>query len=273
MPFQENKITISVLTWKSPETLSKTLDSLQPIMHFFSEHLVICQESDPDEIEISKHFCFTPICLNKNIGIQEGLAMAASAAHNETILILENDCNYIGGENNKETLLDCLLNFEKLNLDTFRLGEPEISSSYAKYWGASLPAKRTPLGYIRWRKANFRLADGATLQGFSKFHSQQFTKITEHLFYTTSQYVPWKNRSFITRKSFFLNTLLPFARSKHGNRLINGSSDLEYPINSPKNRDWWINSKFKVGFTTIGLFGHTRLDRPILDEKRTLGKR
>lgn len=48
--------TLSILTWKAPDTLRRTLESLEPIRDLFHECIVICQESDPREIDMATQY-------------------------------------------------------------------------------------------------------------------------------------------------------------------------------------------------------------------------
>jgi len=267
------QVTLSILTWKAPDTLVRTLQSLEPLHELFQERIVICQEGDQCEIDLAERYGYRPVAIPCNVGIQEGLALAVENAATELVLVLENDCNYIGGQSGKARLQTCLAMFEAHHMDVARLGElpPTPRKKYVKCWGRRLPPRRTLFGMLRWNEADSCKAEAISLAGFKSKDVPELEGVADHLFLTSSRHIGWKNRAFLVRKDFFLGQLLPFARSNPTSRLVNGLPDLEHAINSPKNRNWWRTSDFKIGITKPGLFSHKRYDRPDLDEKWSTG--
>lgn len=261
---------LSILTWKAPDTLGRTLQSLEPIQELFSERIVICQESDPREMDLATQYGYRPIAVPCNVGIQEGLALAVEKSTSELVLVLENDCNYIGGEPGKAQLQTCLSLFKEHHIDVVKLGELPAypRKKFMKYWGSKFPPRRTLLGVLRWNEANLYKGESLAYAEFKPDAVPEIERLAGQLFLTSSRYAVWTNRAFLVRKDFFLGRLLKFARSNPTSRLVNGLPDLEHAINSPKNRAWWRNANFRIGLVKPGLFGHKRYDRPALDEKR-----
>lgn len=261
---------LSVLTWKAPQTLGKTLESLEPLHELFSERIVICQESDPREMKLAARHGFHAVAVPHNVGIQEGLALAVEKAASDLVLVLENDCNYVGGEAGKVQLQTCLSLFKTHCFDVVKLGElPTIPrTKYMKYWGSQFPPKRTLLGMLRRNEANLYKAEVLAFAEFDPGAVPEIDRLADGLFVTSSKYAVWTNRAFLVSKAFFLGRLLQFARSNPTSRLVNGFPDLEHAINSPQNRNWWRKQNFRIGLVKPGLFGHLRYDRPVLDQKR-----
>src|SRR5512139_1147887 len=266
---------LSVLTWKSPDTLRRTLESLMPLAEVFCERIVICQENDPREVELARQYGYRPVTTPHNVGIQEGLALAVSEATSSVVLVLENDCNYVGGPAGLDTLRECLALFQDPRMCVVKLRElpARPRKHYMKYWGERFPPRRTLIGMLRRKEADSCKAEAIEFENFDPGEVAEIEKISDTVFLTTSQYVSWTNRAFLVSRPFFLGTLLPFARSHPTSRLVNGYPDLEYAVNSPSNRTWWRNSKFKVGLIKPGLFGHRRYDRPDTDEKWNTGEK
>lgn len=262
-------VTLSILTWKAPQTLQRTLASLAPVQDLFSHRLVVCQEGDPDEIGIAERYGFKPVPTERNVGIQEGLALTVESAPTDIVLAMENDCAYLGGAEGKASLAGVIDAFVREGLDVVKLGElpPEPRPRYTRYWGMTSPPRRTLLGMVRWKDANGCKAEALTLKDFDVRQVTELTKISDTLYATTSRYIGWTNRAFLVRKPFFLDTILPFARAHPGAKRVNGTPDLEYPLNCPANRGWWRGKDFQVGVTRPGFFGHQRVDRPKDDEK------
>jgi hypothetical protein len=264
-------ITLSILTWRAPVTLQRTLASLQGILPLFSERLVICQESDPAELACARQMGFKPIPIRENIGIQNGLKRAASEAQNDRVLVLENDAEYVGGEAGIRILHEAMEQMMTTSVDHIRLGRLDATPSkrYSNYWGTQSRPHRTVIGYLQWHLANTRKYEMLSLPDMNPDDiPREFTRVSDSFWQTTSKYVGWTNRSFLTQKSFFLDCLLPFAEAHPTSRLINGCPDLEHPINCLQNRHWWRSQNFSIGIVKPGLFGHVRHDRNPDDEKR-----
>lgn len=270
---QLQQASLSILTWKAPDTLRRTLQSLEPLRGLFSDRLVICQESDPREIDLATQYGYRAIAISNNVGIQEGLALAVEKSAGELVLVLENDCNYIGGESGNAQLEACLTRFRQHNFDVIKLGELPANprEKYMKYWDQTFPPKRTLLGMLRRREANACKAEVIAFPEFEPNAVPEIEKLDDHLFLTRSKHAVWTNRAILVSKDFFLGQLLPFARSNPTARRVNGLPDLEHAINSPKNRNWWRSADFRIGLVKPGLFGHKRYDRPALDEKWDTG--
>lgn len=231
---------------------------------------MICQESDSREIELAVRCGYRPIAIPHNTGIQEGLALAVEKSASELVLVLENDCSYVGGDAGIVHLETCLALFKTNRFDVIKLGElPTIPrEKYIKYWGSKFPPKRTLLGMVRRQEADLYKAEALAFAGFKTSALPEIEAVADHLFLTSSRYAVWTNRAVLVSKEFFLGKLLPFARSNPTSRLINGFPDLEHAINSPRNRGWWRSQNFRIGLVKPGLFGHLRYDRPLVDEKR-----
>ena len=252
-------------------TLQRTLASLQGILPLFSERLMICQESDPREMACARQMGFAPITTCENIGIQNGLKLAVSEAQNEWVLVLENDAEYMAGEDGLQILHEALSHMMTTSVDHIRLGRLDETPSkrYSMFWGTQSRPHRTVIGYLQWHLANIRKYEMLSLPDIDPNETpREFTKVSDSFWLTTSKYVSWTNRSFLTRKSFFLDRLLPFAEAHATSRLINGRPDLEHPINCRQNRYWWRSQNFSLGIVRPGLFGHVRHDRNPDDEKK-----
>lgn len=268
-------ITLAILTWKSPVTLKRTLDSLKPINNFFQERLVICQESDAEEIAIVESCGFTPIKLKNNVGIQKGLVECARHSRHESVLIMENDIPWIvDPERAQDFYNDCKLylasGLKMCRLDNFP--DPP-RKRYVRFWGAEFPVSRTFSGLVRWREAN---AIRAEIVGFKRFNHDSsmnsfMRKASDTFHITDSSAIYWNNHSILINKDFFLNTVIAYAESANPRRSFNEQPELESTLNCPRNRSWWRGKKFKIGISAPGYFGHVRYDRAENDEKSVAG--
>jgi hypothetical protein len=259
-------VALSVLTWKAPDTLARTLPSLAPIATLFSERIVVCQESDPREIGIAREHGFTPIMLRENVGIQRGLAKCVEAPASDIVLVLENDCPFLGSGNDTGRILDAisLVRGGKAHVVQMSLQEAP-RGRYTRYWRLTDPPRRNLRGLLLRSDADAVSSDAvfATPPAIPL----GVEAISPGLYLTSSAKRPWANRPFLTTKEFFLGELIAFAEANPTSRSVNGKPDLEHAISSRHNRWWWRERGFSVGFMHPGLFGHQREDRPSTDEK------
>ena len=265
------KISLAILTWKAPKTLQHTLQNLEPLLDLFNEKIVICQESDPDEIALAERYGFKPIALETNVGIQYGMKQAFESCSNEQVLFMENDLVLkVSREEAISTikaisnaLTDGSAEFAKL-----RYLPESTKKSFKRYWRCidGRPTRRF-MGYLRYRIANFMASDVLHLGVAPGLKTEYLTDVGNGLYATTSEFSKWENRAVLAKRSFFLDTLIPFAESHPTSRNVNGMPDLEHRINSRANRSWWQNAKFRHLIASPGLFGHRRLDRYAKDDK------
>lgn len=265
-------ISLSILTWKSPRTLEKTLRSLEPVKSRFDECLVVCQEGDPVEVALCEQYGFTPVCTAQNLGIQEGLAHAAEVARNDYVLVMENDCPFVNRPQALAALDESIAAIREGVAGYIKLGYQSFfpRKRFRQFWGDRFPPKPTWLAWVRPGEARACKAEAVYLEAYESSLLPEVTDYSPHLALTSSRHVCWTNRAFLVSKAFFLGVVIPFARAHPGRKRVNGLPDLEHPLNCPANRWWWRGSDFRVGLARPGAFGHERLDRPRDDEKKTL---
>jgi hypothetical protein len=260
-----------VLTWKAPLTLENTLKSLVPLLAEFDESLVICQESDPEEMYLALKYGFKPIGTKENIGIQNGLKKAVQSCAYNQILLLENDCELICCP--KEAAQAIRIVREQLALgkiDYAKVGSMPMlpRKRFRKYWRfENQTLRRRLFGWLRYTTADSVASEIVSLPLAKGYKSKALREICDGFYMTNSQFCPWSNRSLYLNKKFFLEYLIPFAEANPTSRTCNGMPELEHRINNIWKRGWWRSQHFKIGILKPGLFGHTRVDRTSSDSK------
>jgi glycosyltransferase involved in cell wall biosynthesis len=263
----QHPITLALLTWKSPLTLGRTLSSLAPIQDLFAERLVVCQEGDPEEIALCEKHGFIPITTPVNLGIQGGIEHAVRSASQSVVVFMENDCGYIGGDEGRLALEDAIHHFHSGKFDLIRLQARGLKK-FKRYWRLSDGVvRRSVYGYLRWQEANSCRAQELFVKNHVPSPSEVLKRVSDHLWVTDSKSISWVNRPFLVKRSWFLDVIIPFANSRSHSRAVNGLPDLEVPINSRSGRKWWRSKQFTIGLVKNDLFGHSRYDRPVDDEK------
>lgn len=265
------KISLVILTWKAPKTLQHTLQHLGPLLDLFDEKIIVCQESDPDEIGLAHECGFMPVALADNVGIQYGMKKAFESCRNEQVLFMENDLVLkVPREEAVRTLtaISAALAAGSAEFAKLRYIPESTKKSFKRYWRCreGRPVRRL-LGYLRFRAANFMASDVLHMGVAPGLATQYLTDVGNGLYATTSEFSKWENRAVLARRSFFLDVLIPFAEAHPTARNVNGMPDLEHRINSRGNRSWWQGSKFRHLIAYPGLFGHRRLDRYARDDK------
>ena len=267
------KITLSVLTWKSPETLRFCLESIKPIFDLFDERLIVCQEADACEIAIAEEFGFQIFAPEENLGIQGGMKMCFEKARNELVFFCENDLHlnlpidqasqifaYAARAMCEQQIRCTYLRYLPQSADRRVAG-------FDKYWRISDGRLlRRWQAFLRPKAARFALGKGSYFIHQSGIETEYFKRPNEHFLLTDSRCHPHENRALLSTRSHLVE-LIEFAEDHPTKRTINGSPDLEHPINCSQNRDWFIKREFPILIACPGVFGHRRYDRDPTDEK------
>ena len=266
---------LAILTWRAPVTLARTLNALAPITHLFSERLVVCQESDPEEIRLAEQAGYTAIGTVDNLGIQGGLKHAVESAKAKRVLLLENDCHFLGDAEGFERLLDRADQLMDTHPIRFVKMFPHTNQSVRRclrYWRLENGRlKRTLRGHLLRNEADWLLCRTIRVVPDEILEIHPIKPQGDRLFLTNSRYCPWSNRTNYLDRNFFLEELIPFAERNPAKRVFNEKQDLEHCINPSKRRGWWRKKRFPILDVHPDFFGHFRLDRPEDDEKNLRG--
>ncbi|MDP2056937.1 MAG: hypothetical protein Q8K35_04150 [Thiobacillus sp.] len=260
-----------MLTWKAPKTLQHALQNLEPILDFFDEKTIVCQESDPEEIALAQQYGFKAVALETNVGIQHGMKLAFESCSNELVLFLENDLVLKESRDRAKNILTAIGNAlaeGRAEFAKLRYLPESQKKTFRRYWRLSNGRpRRRMMGYLRYGAANSMAADPLHFDIAPGMSSGYLIDIGNGVYQTFSKYGKWENLAVFAKKSFSLNTLIPFSESHPTSRTVNGHPDLELRINSKKNKSGWRGNNFKLLIAKPGLFGHRRLDRWAGDDK------
>jgi len=262
---------LAMLTWRAPKTLAHTLERLNPILCLFKDRVIVCQESDPQEIAIAENHGFRVVALKANVGIQHGMQHAVEACNNDQVLFLENDVVLEESEATScwiLTRLNALLEAGEINFAKLRRLPLAPRDKVTQYWRVTdgRPARRL-YGTLRWNRANQIASELVCANLVPGFRSPYLTDHGNGLYLTDSKYCRWENLAVFMNRPFFLDRLIPFAIANPTSRGVNGQPDLEHRVNSASNRYWWAKQRFSAAIVKPGLFGHRRLDRLASDDK------
>ena len=238
---ESNKLNISVgiISWNSPETLTKTLTSYSErgFLDNVNDVCILFNEVSEEDVNVAELFGIPYLPYKENLGIGKGFLELTKQAKTDNVLILENDWQLI---EDLPTTLDRLQSGLALlnnGYDVIRYrhrtnpGYPHYSF---RFRGAELEY------YDDWHKIlSPHLIDSLHWLDPSKEFPDKIQKDGEY-FTTTSRYGNWTNNPCLYKKDFYLNTIEPFIDE------WNLEQNIAY---------WWPRQSFKIAHGE-GLFSH-----------------
>ena len=270
---QKLDMTLAVLTWRAPKTLEASLSSIEKLLPYFDELVLVCQESDPREIEIGEKYGFRIVALQENVGIQYGMAECFRNASNENVLFYENDLVLkVDLESALASLREAsnALNNKQVSFVKLRYlpdNARDKSALFDSYWKIhNNQLRRRLAALIRPKKSLSVVSKSLEYLSEKDITPIGFDRHNDNFLISTTSHNAWENRAVVTTKAFF-EKLIAFAESHPTMRSVNGKPDLEHPINCKKNRKWYQSLEVSLLIGVPGLFGHRRFDRAKEDEK------
>ncbi len=257
-------ITCCIMSWRSPKTLEATLQTYlhQNLFDYMDEVIVLFQEISDDDRALAEKYNLNYVSTQENIGIYAGMKLLGETAHNDHVLLLENDCVLIEPQAVVLVELDRALSMlMSREVDVYRLRHRwhpgEKFDTIKKF-------KKYHVGWASWVRSLFRPFKRRHLIGTAPYVFQEITNITYQKYVQRqilgdyiidSAVLPWTNQSVMCRRDFLLNRVLPYVEKNPSRRMLNGFQDVERALNCR----WWRRQNFKIGLG-LGLFSHERLD-------------
>lgn len=257
-------IGLSILSWRGAETLKPSLESYTKAGLFreFHESQIFLPDPDKLVLDVASDFDLNIKTSPQNLGIMENMVAAASLLSTDYILMLENDCPLI--ESIAEVRRQLYQSLQLLRRDTVvmsRLRSVRAPGQaftgldkYRRLYNGSLRS-----GLIRrFRPDNHRRLSGYALYDGPdaiRRHARHFELVGDDTYLVDASIMPWTNQSILINRKFFLNEIIPIARSVKTSRHANSLPNLEIELN--KSRSWHA-SEWKI-ICGPGLFTHERI--------------
>lgn len=232
-------MTIAILSWGSPLTLTQSLQSYADfgLDQLDDERIIYFQEISEQDIDIAHKFGYKWIGSIDNVGIAEGYRRLLEEATGEFFLFLENDWKLI--EDPAPQILEAQKYLHLHRVDLFRFRHrtnPGAPLWTRQFEGHEMEHPTHLLDSIHWTDpSNF----------WPIMLIDKFIPTINEWYFTTAQYANWTNNPHMAYTKFLRDNVAP--------RLGNG--DLERDIQS-----WWEQQEFTV-VQGNGLFTHDRIDR------------
>ena len=243
MTCEKLPISIGVLTWGSPKTLSNTLNSYMAcgLFDVCDDVMLFAQETTDADRQIAQQSGISRVIESRtNLGIGAGFIKLIEDSRYENILLLENDWVAIESEEVVRSQLEqglALLDQHGLDVIKYRSrfdpGEPLYSMTYKDREMDSPPHL---MECVHWR-AN---PDVDFPEQISKI------SLVDDWYVSSSKYCCQTNNPTMMKKEFYLKNIAPWDR---------GGTTLEIAI-----MNFWKSSDFKIAHSR-GLFKHHRMDR------------
>lgn len=255
---------LSILSWRGAETLKPSLESYASAKLFdaFSEAQLFLPDPNEAVLDVAKQFDIKINTTPQNLGIMENMVAAAAAMSTDYILMLENDCPLIEPMPKVRRQLTKslkLLEGDDVIMARFRsVAQPgQAFGGLAKYRRLYSGTRRSTL-IKRLRPDKLRRLTGYALYDGPdsiKRHPECFQNVGEGFYLVDASVMPWTNQSILIHREFFLNRIIPLARSVKTKRHANKRPNLEIELNKTSA---WRKSSWKIACGP-GLFTHERV--------------
>jgi hypothetical protein len=277
---QKPSIGLSLLSWRSWNTLETTLKSHQEkgLFNHFDKIVIYFQDLCDQDIEIANRYGLD-YTGGPNSGIAGGMRNGVNYLGTDYVLFLENDCPTIASP--REVKHELALAIDYLmsgKIDVMRLrsrlypgeGFADISN-YLRYYLPRDPEPSVDItGFItpawkRWLRWMFKPYNVHRMKGRSLYvekHPELLFPSTIHktedgIWIGDSSCMDWTNQSVLTKRTLFSDVLMPYLDT-HFLRLSKANKS-RYDPERPLNCRWWRNHHFKIG-QGPGIFTNNRFD-------------
>jgi hypothetical protein len=238
-----NKINISIgiLSWRSPATLTNTLNSYKNsgLLDMVNDVTIFIQDADDINIQIANRFGVVSIPSDSNIGIGKAFTSLCEYAKTDVVLLLEDD--WVNIENETVTYNRLSYGYSLLNLNI---------ADAIKYRSRVYPGDPLYTRQFYGREMD------SPQHLFECIHNRvnpdlDFPDIIKKeretgMYLCNSRYANHTNNPVMYMKDFYIENVSPFS---------GGGIELEEKI-----MDWWSQQQFTVAHGE-GLFSHFRIDR------------
>lgn len=255
---------LSILSWRGADSLRQALESYAKVALFdeFDEAQTFLPDPNQAVLDVVRDFDVRARTSPRNLGILENMVAAASQLSTDYILMLENDCPLIEPLFEVKRQLKnslALLQREDVIMSRLRsVREPGQAftglDKYRRLYDGSLRSFFTK----RFRPDHHRRLSGYALydhQSAINRHEKHFEAVSDDTYLVDASIMPWTNQSILINRKFFLNEIIPIARSVKTSRRANNLPNLEIELNKSRQ---WHTSDWKI-VCGPGLFTHERI--------------
>lgn len=267
MKYKQGSLGLGILSWRGHASLTASLKTYADSNFFglFDECMIFLPDPDDKVMKAAQQHPLRVETSPNNAGILVGMEEIANRLTTDYVFFTENDCPLVTNRTDAKTQIQTaleLLSQDKACMARMRsvknFGETfTIYDKYLRYFPRqdTFSAKLNRL--FRPDKAK-RLCGAAIYvedQPSQKF-PKYITKAGNDFYLVDTQVMPWTNQSILIKRSFFLDTIVPYCKSIPLKRNINGFRSIEIELNRSK---FWTQSGWKIA-CGAGLLTHQRVN-------------
>ncbi len=266
MLYPQGTLGLGILSWRGAASLDHALESYQreDFFSLFDDALAFLPDPDEDVLKVTEKYPLRIETSPENKGIRAGMEEIASRLKTEYIFFTENDNPLLESRDEArrqiEKALELLATDQAIMARMRHVREPgEAFNTLAKY-RRYFPEPDTLAARTRrlLRPLKARRLCGTAIYASSDPAARfpQYIQGAGDGFYLVSTKVlPWTNQSIIIKRDFFVETILPFAKSGPERAGNNGFPNLEIELNRSR---FWRNSGWQIACGP-GLLTHRRV--------------
>jgi len=227
--------------------------------------MIFLPDPDKDVLDVASKFPLRIETDPENKGIMAGMEEIANRLQTDYIFFAENDCPLLEKRDEAKRQISIglkLLASDKACVVRMRhvkqYGETfDTINKYRRYYPVNDTITAKIRRFLRPQKA--RKLSGTSIYGESrpdlKFPNV-IEKVDDDFYLVDTAVLPWTNQSILIKRSFFLNTVIPYCHAAPLGRTANGFRTIEIELNRSK---FWTQSGWKIACGP-GLLTHIRVN-------------
>lgn len=271
---------LGILSWKSEETLSNTLQAHTEagLFELFDQTLIHFQEIREQDEALARRFGIEYVGSSKNRHIGGGFYKLIKSLETDYIFLLEDDLTLDADRDALyEALCDAIYLIEKDQIDIFRCrrrgNTQKVYSKYRKIRNfdhsvndvpeSFFPAVSAPRRFFNRLRNPFRahrtVAKAPWIEKHPEKvypgHIRRIEGLYNDVYVLTGKATKWSNPAIFAHRRFF-REVYDYINSRTPGFEEFGLS-LEKLVNK-RNRKWWLRQGYRMGVTKPVLINHTR---------------
>ena len=266
MLYPEGTLGLGILSWRGAPSLDHALQSYKRAHFFdlFDEAMIYLPDPDEQVLEVAEKYPIRIETSSDNSGILTGMEQIAERLKTDYIFFTENDNPLLETQMEARRQIRkalALLAGGKAVMARMRhVREPgeafNTLSKYHRYYPEpdTFPARlRRTLRPFKAKRLCGTAIYGSTNP--DKRFPAHIKDAGDGFHLVSSAVMPWTNQSILIKRDFFLDTILPFAKSVPNKAGNNGFPNLEIELNRSK---FWRRSGWHIACGP-GLLTHKRI--------------
>ncbi|NNC36460.1 MAG: hypothetical protein HKO02_03305 [Hyphomonadaceae bacterium] len=267
MKYKHGTVGLGILSWRGHKSLRLALDSYldRDFFALFDEGMIFLPDPDKYVRAVADEYPLRIETSPENKGIMAGMEEIANRLETDYIFFTENDNplleNRVESKRQIEKALDLLHDDTACMARMRHIKHPGDKFTTLHKYKWMHPTPDNFVGKLRraFRPAKARRVSGTAIYA-EDYPDQRFPdsiqNVGDGFYLVDADTLPWTNQSILIKRSFFIETILPYCKENPSNRTANGFPTLEIELNRSK---FWLRSGWKIACGP-GLLTHERVN-------------